>query len=118
MSLFTVGPYKSYIATEDLPAYVLVKKTNATDVELIDTEATDVAVGVTVAPALAGQAVTVRLLNAGGTVLIKANAAIAAGAAVRQLNTGVVDDSGTTPITGYAENAATAAGDVIEVLLA
>jgi hypothetical protein len=62
--------------------------------------------------------VPVRLLNSAGTVLVKVGAAVAQGAAVRQLNTGVVDDTGTTAIIGYAEEAATAAGDIIEVLLA
>ena len=108
---------KSYLSTAAIAAYVLVKKSGS-NVVALDTEATDVAIGVTLENAAAGRPVAVRLLNGGGTALVKAAGAIAQNAAVRQLNTGLIDDTGTTPIVGYAEEAATAAGDIIEVLLA
>jgi predicted RecA/RadA family phage recombinase len=116
MSSFIDNSVKSYTSTADIAAYVLVKKSGS-NVVVLDTQASDVAIGVTLAPAKAGAQVPVRLLNAGGTVLIKAANAIAQNAAVRQLNTGTVDDTGTTQIIGYAEEAATASGDIIEVLI-
>lgn len=110
------GTVKSYISTAAIVPYVLVKK-SGNNVVVLDTPATDVAIGVTANAAAAGYPVAVRLLNGGGTVFLKAGGAIAQNAAVRQLATGTVDDTGTTQIIGYAEEAATAPGDIIEVLL-
>ena len=117
MSSFTTESTKSYKAAADIAAYVLVKRTAAKTVGVVTAGDTDVIIGVTEANAKAGEQVPVRLRNSPGTVLVKAGAAIADGAAVRPLNDGTVDDSGSNPIFGYAEEAA-AAGDIIEVRLA
>ena len=116
MSSFIEGNVKAYTAIAAVTPYVLVKKSGS-GVVVLDTEATDVAIGVTLANAAAGGQVPVRLLNAGGTTLIRAGATIVQNAPVRQLNTGVIDDAGTNPVVGYAEEAATAVGDIIEVRL-
>lgn len=107
---------KSYTATAAVAAYVCVMKDAATDNVVIAT-ATDNPIGVTMANAAAGTVVPVRLLNGPGSVLVKANAAIAKNGIVRVVAGGLVDDSGTGAIIGTAENAATAQNDVIEVLL-
>lgn len=118
MASYIDGSVKSYTSVAAVAAYVLVKKNGANGVEVLTDAANDVAIGVTIAPAAAGAQVPVRLLNSGGTVFLKAGAAIAVNAAVRQLVGGTVDDTGATPIIGYAEEAATAANDIIEVRLA
>lgn len=110
------GSVKSYTAGANLDAYVLVKKSGS-GVVVVDTPATDVPVGITVNMALSGQPVAVRLLNAGGTALLKVGAAIAVNAAVYADAAGVGGASDKNVLLGYAEEASTASGDVIEVLL-
>lgn len=110
------GTIKSYISTADIAAYVLVKKSGS-NVVVLDSPATDLAIGITTNMAKAGYPVTVRSLTGGGTAFIKVDGPVAQNAAVRQLAGGVVDDTGSTPIIGYAEEAATAQNDVIEIRL-
>ena len=110
------GSVKSYTAGANLDAYVLVKKSGS-GVVAVDTPATDVPVGITVNMALSGQPVAVRLLNAGGTALLKVGAAIAVNAAVYADAAGVGGITSTNVLLGYAEEASTASGDVIEVRL-
>jgi hypothetical protein len=105
---------KTYTATAALDAYVRVKLSSG---EVVVAGLNEVAIGVTLANVAAGGLVPVRLLNSQGTAFMTAAAAITSGAAVRGAASGKIDDTGVGPVIGYAEEAATAAGDVIEVLL-
>lgn len=109
------GNVKSYAAGADLGAYILVKKSGST-VVAVDTPATDIPVGITLNTALSGQQIAVRLLNGGGTALLKMGAAVAVNGAV-YADAGVGGTTNTNVLLGYADEAATASGDVIEVLL-
>ncbi len=72
------------------------------------------AIGVTVEAIAADGYGTVKLFNAGGTFIIWANAAIAAGAQLYPTAAGGIDDAGTTALPLVALEAATAQGDLIE----
>lgn len=77
------------------------------------------AVGITQADAASGEQVAVRLLNGPGTFKMTAGAAITARVPVYGIASGKIDDIGTQPkgsCIGIALEAATADGDVIEVL--
>lgn len=108
---------KSYVATDAIAAYVLVKKDGVTD-NVVVAGAGDAAIGVTMANAAAGTVVPVRLLNGFGTALVKAGAAVAKNAIVRGIASGKIDDAANGCVIGIADEAATADGDIIEVLLA
>lgn len=110
------GNVKSYAAGADLGAYILVKKSGST-VVAVDTPATDIPVGITLNTALSGQQIAVRLLNGGGTALLKMGATVAVNGAVYADAAGVGGTTSTNVLLGYADEAATASGDVIEVLL-
>lgn len=75
---------------------------------------TDNAVGVATHNAAQGENLTVKLFSAPGTFLMRANAAIAAGAQLFPTASGNVDDAGTTALGLVALEAATATGDLIE----
>ena len=77
--------------------------------------AADLAAGVATHAAAAGEVLTVKLFNAPGTFIMRANAPIAAGAQIYPATNGNIDDAGTTPLPLVALEAATAAGDLIEV---
>lgn len=77
--------------------------------------ATDIAIGVATTAAASGGNLTVKLWSAPGTFIVRASAAIAAGAQLYPTASGSVDDTGTTPLNLVAIEAATAAGDLIEV---
>ena len=73
--------------------------------------------GVALNDAAIGEAVTVRLLNAGGTVELTTEAAVVDGAVVFGRANGLIDDNATGALRlGKALEAATAAGALIEVL--
>jgi hypothetical protein len=115
MSSYNESQVKTYTATAvALDAYVRVKKSGA---NVAVAGAGEVAIGVTLANCAASGKVPVLLFNGVGTALIKAGGAITAGAAVYGIADGKIDDTGTGAPVGYAEEAATADGDVIEVLL-
>jgi hypothetical protein len=107
---------KSYVATDAIAAYVLVKKDAATD-NVVVAGAGEAAIGVTMTNAAAGTVVPVRLLNGYGTALIKAGAAVTKNAVVRGIASGKIDDATTGAVIGTADEAATADGDIIEVSL-
>lgn len=73
------------------------------------------AIGVTTEDIAASGYGTVKLFNAGGTFIMWANAAIAAGSQIYPTATGGIDDAGTTALPLVALEAATAQGDLIEV---
>ena len=98
---------------------VLVKL--ASSLLVVNTEtATDLPLGVTEYAVPASEAVTVRLLNAGGTIEMTAAGAIAADAKVYAADDGKIQavpaSAGTYQQIGIAIEAATADGDIIEVL--
>jgi hypothetical protein len=101
-----------------LAAYARVKLDTGV---LVVAGAGEAAIGVTVAPFAIGALATVRLFNGYGTAFMLAGAAVASGANVFGIAAGKIDDAqpaaGGAPI-GVALEAATADGDVIEVLLA
>lgn len=118
MASFVDNNVKSYEAGEAIGAYIRVKKSGDT---VVAAGVGEIGIGVTLANVALGDAVTVRLFNGYGTVFMVAAGAITKNAAVYPLAAGKTDDAqdgtaGGAPI-GYAEEAATASGDVIEVLL-
>jgi hypothetical protein len=109
---------KSYLTTEAVTAYVRVKK-SSTGVAIAG--AGEVGIGVTLSNAANGDPVAVRLFNGYGTCFMKAGAAITANTLVYGIAAGKIDDAVASTNAGaplgYAETAATADGDIIEVLL-
>ena len=105
---------KSYTAGAALGAYVRVKKSGST---VVAAGAGEAGIGVTIHNVANGEPVTVRLFNGFGTAFMKASAPIVQNAPVYGTANGKVDDAGTGPFLGFAEEAATADNDVIEVLL-
>ena len=101
-----------------LAAYVRVKLTSGL---LVVAGVGDAAIGVTLAPSAISAPASVRLANGYGTALMVAGAAITTGAEVYGIAGGKVDDAvaatGPGAPVGVALEAATADGDVIEVLL-
>jgi hypothetical protein len=111
----------SFIATEAISAGARVKFTagSVTHVELADEG--DVEIGTALLHSgkssyAAGTAVGVALIEQPGTRHCIAASAIAAGAVVKRADDGMVNDTGNGNNFGQALEAATAAGDVIEVL--
>ena len=76
--------------------------------------ATDSSIGVAIASAPSGGTCTVKLFTAPGTFVMRAAAAITAGALLYPTASGNVDDTGTTALPLVAVEAATAANDLIE----
>lgn len=107
---------KSYVAAEAIGAHIRVKKSGILDTIVI-AGAGEASIGVTIANVASGDPVTVRLFNSFGSAFLKASAAIAKNALVYPTAAGKIDDAGTGAPLGYAEDAATADNDVIEVLL-
>jgi hypothetical protein len=75
---------------------------------------TDIAVGVAIHAAASGVNCTAKLWTAPGTFIVRANAAIVAGARLFPTANGNVDDAGVTALNLVAREAATAANDLIE----
>jgi hypothetical protein len=113
----TQNMFKTFIAYEALAAHRVVKlHSTAGNVLYADNDDTD-QIGVTTRSAAAGEKVTVRLLNAGGTVKIEASAAaLAVNAVVYPKNDGKCDDATGGTALGRTLQAG-AAGDIVEVLL-
>lgn len=116
MATHLPSPIKTYTAGEAIGAYVRVKKSSG---NVVAAGAGEVGIGVTAANVENGGLVPVMLWNGYGTAFMKAGGAITLNAAVYPIANGKIDDAQSTqgaPL-GYAEEAATADGDVIEVLL-
>ena len=77
--------------------------------------ATDVCIGVALDSAASGDIIPVQLLSSGDTALVKAGGAVAQGGSVSCLGT-TVSTAGTLQY-GYALEAATASGDLIECMV-
>lgn len=112
--------YKSYIAAMAIPAFRICKF-SALDTVTLATAATDASMGINgeVAPATGERADVVR----SGIAYVEAGAAVAQGAPVTSDSTGrgvaAAPAAGVNNrVIGYADEAASAAGDVIRVLIA
>lgn len=106
---------RRFVSGATLAAHTRVKLSSGV---LVAAGATDVALGTTTRPSVAGDGVTVRLRTDVGTVEMIAGAAVALGAEVNAIAAGKVDDNAAASSVkiGTALSAATADGDVIEVL--
>lgn len=113
MASFTDGPTKSYLATGAIGVYLRVKK-NAGTVEVAG--AADASIGVTMANVATGEPVTVRLKSGTGSYFYVASKAIAQNAPVYGAASGKITDALGGEFLGFAEQAAGADGDIIEVL--
>jgi len=117
MATYIEGRTATFAAAAALGANVLVKFSAANTVALCG--ATESPIGVTRnAVFTAGDLVGVDLLNAEGTIKMKAGGAITAGAKVYAIANGKIDDTdpGSCIKVGVALQAATADNDIIEVL--
>ncbi|MCW8129617.1 MAG: DUF2190 family protein [Planctomycetota bacterium] len=118
MSQQTEAPVISLEAAEAIGQYLRVKLNSSGKAALAG--AGEPAIGISQVAAAQGAQVSVRLLNGPGTFKMVANAAIAALAVVYGVASGKIDDTTGAGNPGHgiglALEAATAQGDVIEVL--
>ena len=113
MAEFIETPTKTFTAGAAIAQHLRVKLSAGV---LALAGASDADIGVTEWPALAtGDDVAVRLRNAQGTVKMIAADSFAAGADIYAAANGRIDDSGTILI-GTTLDAASNAGDIVEVL--
>lgn len=118
MSQFVDGPNKSFKTSAAIAKYARVKL--ASDGTISTAVLADVEIGIAQQDAFAsGDIVTVRLRNASGTQKAIALAAIVAGANVYSAAAGKVSVSASGAFNlGKAMEAATASGDIIEIMYA
>lgn len=117
MSQYTDGNTKAFVADEAIAVNLRVKLD--ADGRVTTAGLTDKEIGTAITPAFAaGDVITVQLRTAAGTVKMVAIEALAVGAAVYTETDGKVQDTAqaTSFLIGTALEAATADGDVIEVL--
>lgn len=120
MAVYNDSPKVTYTASGAIPAYRLVKRGASGVVSLAAT--TEKPIGVTEYTVADGDPVEVVLLNAPGRVKMMAGGAIAENAAVYCMGSttgaGRIDDAVVSNeyLVGYADEAATAAGDIITVI--
>lgn len=112
MATYVEGRGKAFTAGEALGQYVRVKLSAGEVVKASDTDKDWI--GVTVNSCADGDAVTVWLRSAEGTIQAKAAGTFAVGAPLYAAANGLVDDSGTV-VVGIALSAATAANDFVEM---
>lgn len=109
------GTFASFTAAGALVAFTRVKLTTGGKVTNAGSE--ERAIGIVQEAAAAdGDIVSVKLINAGGTFKVVAADAITQSAAVYASASGKVDNAGTL-VMGWALEASTADGDVIECFL-
>lgn len=111
MSQYVETPTKAETAAAAIAQHLRVKTPGA----LVVATASDLELGTMDSPATAAGPCTVRLRTAQGTCKMVANAAITSGASVYAAAAGKIAPSGSI-LLGIALEAATADGDVIEVL--
>jgi len=115
MAVSNASPKTLTVGATGVAAFRLVTLTNNL---VVYNTADDVAVGVTLQAADAGDPVSVALLNAGGTLKVRAAGAITAGeCVVWAANGSVAAYSSEDYINGIALDAAGAAGDIVECIL-
>ena len=114
MSMQVTSGFVTFIAGEALAIYRRVKLSSG---KVVYADEADTAIGVTQSIADAdGDPVTVRLLKDAGTYFMTAAGAFSSGTAVKQMNDGKVDDTGSGAVVGTALEAAGADGDQVEIL--
>ena len=111
MATQTNNPGKAILASATLAAYRLITGAGA----YAGADANSDVVGVTQEPAASGAYVPTRFLTA-GTVKLTASGAITANVNVYKAANGKIGTTNTNKLIGIALEAATADGDVIEVL--
>lgn len=106
---------KTYTSGEELEANRIVKKSSGT---VIYADSGDAGIGVTRNKVANGEPVAVELFSKQGTLKIEAAAAAAEGASAYIKNDGKVDDAdaGSDVVCGVFLEAATAAGDIVEIM--
>ena len=116
MSQYDDSGCKTFTANGAIPQYsrVVLESAGTVAVAAID----DIDIGTATRTAADGDDVSIRLRSAGGTHKMIAVEALACGATVYTENSGKVQDTAasTSYIIGTALEAATADGDIIEVL--
>lgn len=105
--------FKSFTATAAAIGRGVRVTVNSSGVILASGAANDT-IGVAVEDIAASGTGVVKLLSAPGTHICKAGAAIARGATLHAIASGLVDDAGANAIGLIALEAATASGDLIE----
>jgi len=108
---------RTFVAGEALDAYMLVDIESDGSVTKASETSVSTQIGYTVAPAASGEAATISLVVGGGTSYAIADGAVAIGEVIYSAAGGKVSASGAGPQrVGLAVSAATADGDVIEVI--
>lgn len=113
MSQLTEGNVKTFTAGEALEAYRRVKYSSGT---VMYADEGEYSIGITEHSCSSGAHVSVRLANAQGTRKVTAAGTFSQGAALYAADDGKVDDAAVGTTIGTALEAATAAGDVIEMI--
>lgn len=104
---------KAFTSGEALATRRRVKKSSGT---VVYSDADEDYIGVTEHACASGDVVSVKLKNCAGTFEMTAAGAISVNTHVHPADDGKVDDAVAGPVIGYALEAATADGDIIEVL--
>lgn len=108
---------RTFVAGEALDAYMLVDIESDGSVTKASETSVGTQIGYTVAPSASGEAATISLLVGGGTSYAIADGAVAIGSVIYSAAGGKVTETGLGPQrVGLAISAATADGDVIEVI--
>jgi hypothetical protein len=104
----------SFLAGEALAIHRLVRLDGSTTRQIVYCDAGETPLGSTLSACKSGEMVSVKLLNAEGTVPLTVSAAVAAHSKLVPTNDGKVDDTGGSPQIAIAARAATADGEQIE----
>jgi len=108
---------RTFVAGEALDAYMLVDIESDGSVTKASETSVGTQIGYTVAPAASGEAASISLVVGGGTSYAIADDAVAIGAVIYSAAGGKVSATGVgAQRIGLAVSAATADGDVIEVI--
>ena len=116
MNSFTTNGPVTCVAGEALEKYRQVKLDGNGTRTVVYADAGEAGIGVTLAKVAAGDSVGVRLWNAEGTIVVCAGGAVAAEAAVYSAADGKTDDVASGTSIGTAFEAASADGDLIEII--
>ena len=118
MSVTTVkNNTRTFVAGEALDAYMLVDIESDGSVTKASETSTSTQIGYTIAPVASGEAATISLVVGGGTSYAVADGVVAIGDVIYSAAGGKVSATGVgAQRIGLAVSAATADGDVIEVI--
>ena len=112
----THGDVMTFVADEALAIHTRVRMTAASGTNIVYADAGEQAIGTTLEAIASGDPGPVKLVNAPGTVLVTAGEAFAVQAVLYNGTSGVVQDTSSGTAIGTALEAATAAGDIIEMM--